>query len=225
VITIVLRIVWVYPIFYLPRLLSKRIRERDPAPGLNTVFIVGWAGMRGVVSLASALAIPLTLEGGEAFPERNMILFITFVVILITLVIQGLTLPVVLRLLKIQEIDEIVPEEEQEAAIRLRLMNVSLQWLSQKHATEVEENELIENIKKQLESDILLTQQRLETLTHHDPEKREVVEYTHILVELIESQRKELAAMRKEKIYDQEVIRKQEAQLDLEEAKLNHYTH
>ncbi|MCD9016514.1 Na+/H+ antiporter [Parachryseolinea silvisoli] len=225
VITIVLRIIWVYPIFYLPRWFSKRIRDRDPAPGLNTVFVMGWAGMRGVVSLASALAIPLTLEGGEAFPQRNLILFITFVVILITLVIQGLTLPLVLRLLKIKEIDEIVPEEEQEAAIRLRLMKVSLHWLDQKHATEVEENELIENIKQQLESDLDLTRQRLETLTHHDPEMREIREYTHILQELVEAQRKELALIRREKLYDHEVVRKQEAQLDLEEAKLNHYTH
>jgi len=93
VVTILIRIVWVFPSAYIPRILSKRIRKKERRPTWQAVFIIGWSGMRGVVSLASALAIPLSLTGGTAFPHRNLILFITFTVILFTLVLQGLSLP------------------------------------------------------------------------------------------------------------------------------------
>ncbi len=72
--------------------------------------------MRGVVSLASALSIPLYLQNGDTFPQRNLILFITFVVILVTLVLQGLTLPYVIKWLKVEETDDSIPPEEQETA-------------------------------------------------------------------------------------------------------------
>src|SRR5690606_29127410 len=72
-IVILVRIVLVYVAGYVPRFLSAKIRKKESSPGLKLPFIIGWAGMRGVVSLASALAIPLTLDTGEAFPHRNMI--------------------------------------------------------------------------------------------------------------------------------------------------------
>ncbi|MDL9938576.1 Na+/H+ antiporter [Gordonia sp. ABSL1-1] len=91
-VTIGVRFVWIYPATYLPRLLSRRIREREQAPKPSWVFIVGWAGMRGVVSLAAAFAIPVTVEDGSPFPARPEILFVTFVVVVGTLLIQGTTL-------------------------------------------------------------------------------------------------------------------------------------
>ena len=87
---IVARIVWVFPATYLPRVLSARIRERDPSPPRAAVVVIAWAGMRGAVSLAAALALPIE---PTPFPERNLIIFLTFCVILATLVGQGLTLP------------------------------------------------------------------------------------------------------------------------------------
>jgi CPA1 family monovalent cation:H+ antiporter len=93
------RFVWVYPATYLPRWLSTRIARRDPAPSWHWPFAIAFTGIRGVVSLAAALAIPLTIEGGTAFPHRDLMLFLTFVVILVTLVGQGLFLPKVMQAL------------------------------------------------------------------------------------------------------------------------------
>ncbi|GCB46021.1 Na+/H+ antiporter [Streptomyces sp. NL15-2K] len=95
------RFLWVYPATFLPRQLSKRIREREDNPTWKAPFVVAWAGMRGVVSLAIAFSIPLTVHGGEPFPERNLILFLTFTTVIGTLVLQGLTLPPLIRLLKL----------------------------------------------------------------------------------------------------------------------------
>jgi Na+/H+ antiporter len=95
------RFVWVYPATFLPRWLSSRIREREADPTWKGPFVIAWAGMRGVVSLAIAFSIPLTMHGGEPFPERNLILFLTFTTVIGTLVLQGLTLPPLIRLLKL----------------------------------------------------------------------------------------------------------------------------
>ena len=123
-VTIIIRIIWVFPGAYLPRILSKKIRLREKRPTWQMVFVTAWSGMRGVVSLASALAVPLTLSTGENFPHRNLILFITFVVILFTLVLQGLSLPFIIRFLKVKD-DEAENSEEQELEVRLRLANCS----------------------------------------------------------------------------------------------------
>lgn len=91
------RIVWVYPFAYLPRLLSPRVRAAEPAPTAGQVFIVAWAGMRGVVSLAAAFGVPLVTLSGDAFPGRPHIIFLTFVVVVGTLLLHGLTLPWLIR--------------------------------------------------------------------------------------------------------------------------------
>lgn len=118
--------------------------------------------MRGVVSLASALAIPLTLNTGEPFPHRNMILFITFVVILVTLVFQGLTLPIFLRVLKVEEVDEHIPEDEQIESIRLQLAKDCVSFLNDKYSSEMSQFETISRIKEQLERSINATERMLE---------------------------------------------------------------
>jgi CPA1 family monovalent cation:H+ antiporter len=94
---IVTRFVWVFPAVYLPRWLIPSIREKDPAPPWQWAFILGFTGIRGVVSLAAALAIPLTITSREPFPHRDMIIFLTFIVILLTLVGQGLMMSRVVR--------------------------------------------------------------------------------------------------------------------------------
>lgn len=100
-IVVVTRFVWVYPATFLPRILSARIRKREDNPTWKGPFVIAWAGMRGVVSLAIAFSIPLTVHGGEDFPDRNLILFLTFTTVIGTLVVQGLTLPPLIRLLKL----------------------------------------------------------------------------------------------------------------------------
>jgi CPA1 family monovalent cation:H+ antiporter len=98
---ILIRFIWVFPAAYLPRLFSKKTRENDPPPSWRLVFIVGWAGMRGAISLAAALSIPVFLSDYAAFPQRDMIIFLTFCVIFGTLVLQGLGLKPLVRLLNI----------------------------------------------------------------------------------------------------------------------------
>jgi monovalent cation/hydrogen antiporter len=96
-VVIVVRLLWVFPGAYLPYYLFPSIRGREPYPRLRVVCVLGWMGMRGVVSLAAALALPLTLASGRAFRERPLIVLLTYCVILATLVGQGLTLPVLMR--------------------------------------------------------------------------------------------------------------------------------
>jgi CPA1 family monovalent cation:H+ antiporter len=110
------RFAWVYPAAYVPRLLSRRIRTRDPYPPWQNIAFVGWAGLRGAVSLAAALALPLRLPDGAPFPDRDLITFLTFVVILTTLVVQGGTLPAVIRLLGLED-DGLGDKEETKARI------------------------------------------------------------------------------------------------------------
>jgi CPA1 family monovalent cation:H+ antiporter len=96
------RVVWVYLFAYLPRMASARIRQRDPAPTGGQVFIVAWAGMRGVVSLAAAFGVPLTTLSGVSFPGRPQLVFLTFVVVVGTLLLHGLTLPWLIRKLGVR---------------------------------------------------------------------------------------------------------------------------
>src|SRR6185312_2348580 len=96
-------LVWIYPATYLPRLLSRRIRERDPYPPWQYSVLMGWTGLRGAVTLAAALALPLTTGSGAPFPERNLLIYLAFCVILATLVVQGLTLPLLIRLLRLED--------------------------------------------------------------------------------------------------------------------------
>ncbi|WP_211280378.1 cation:proton antiporter, partial [Streptomyces lushanensis] len=98
---VVVRFVWVYPATFLPRAMFRRIREREPETTWTAPLIVGWAGMRGVVSLAIAFSIPLTLDDDRPFPGRNLVLFLTFTTVIGTLVVQGLTLPVLIRMLRL----------------------------------------------------------------------------------------------------------------------------
>src|SRR6202021_3490175 len=103
VIIIVARFAWVYPATYLPRLLNKRLRERDPMPSWRTTFVIAFTGVRGAVSLAAALALPFALPNGEGFPYRDLILFVSFGVIFITLIGLGLGLPSVVRWLGVAQ--------------------------------------------------------------------------------------------------------------------------
>lgn len=96
------RMVWIYLFAYLPRLLSARIREREPAPTAGQVVILAWAGMRGVVSLAAAFGVPATTLSGAHFPGRSQLVFLTFVVVVGTLLLHGLTLPWLIRTLGVQ---------------------------------------------------------------------------------------------------------------------------
>src|SRR6266508_1212997 len=117
-VAIFVRFAWVYPATYLPLILRASLGEQVAPPREGEVFIMGWCGMRGIVSLAAALALPRTLQDGNAFPERDLIIFLTFVVIAVTLVLQGLTLKPLIRMLKVGR-DWSLQEEQQRAQMAL----------------------------------------------------------------------------------------------------------
>jgi len=119
-VVIVARFVWVFPATYLSRWLIPAVRRRDPSPPWQQTFIIAFTGVRGVVSLAAALAIPLTIETGAPFPHRDMILFATFGVIIVTLIGQGLTLPAVIGWLRIGHHGKAEHRREQEAELSAR---------------------------------------------------------------------------------------------------------
>ncbi len=105
-VVIAARYAWVYPATYLPRAAWPGLAERDPAPAWNVPFVISWAGMRGVVSLAVAFSIPLTTHDGRPFPDRDLLLFLTFCCVIGTLVIQGFSLPAVVRLVGLPRRDD-----------------------------------------------------------------------------------------------------------------------
>jgi monovalent cation/hydrogen antiporter len=116
-VVIAARLVWVFPGAYLPRLVSRRVREREPAPTWQAVTVVGWSGMRGVVSLAAALALPRFMNDETPLPGRDLLIFLAFCVVLCTLVLQGLTLPLLIRLLRVRESGDAEADEERNARI------------------------------------------------------------------------------------------------------------
>jgi monovalent cation/hydrogen antiporter len=126
-VVIVARFVWTYPAIYVPRWLSPRLARRDPSPPWQWPFALAFTGVRGMVSLAAALAIPFVTERGQPFPHRDLILILTFAVILVTLVGQGLLLPTVIRALGLANAGrrEHAVEKRQEFAARRKAIEAA----------------------------------------------------------------------------------------------------
>ncbi len=130
-VVIAARFVWLYPATYIPRWLSPSLEKRDPSPPWQFPFALAFTGVRGIVSLAAALAIPLTVQDGSPFPNRDLILFLTFSVVLVTLVGQGLLLPTVIRALGLANagLRERADDREQERAARQKAVQAALKKL------------------------------------------------------------------------------------------------
>ncbi len=220
-ITILLRIIWVFPAAYIPRWLFPSIRKKEVSPGWKGPLIISLAGMRGVVSLATALSIPLLTNNGEAFPLRSLILFITFIVIFVTLVFQGLSLPFIIQWLGLKEIDAEVPSEKQKAAIHLQLSTAALNYLEDHYPEKLQKNELLGFYKKSLENHVYVTGQQLESLECCASQQNEVEMLRQVQREVYSVQRKLLFRMRRNNDFGDEEIRNMELQLDLNEMKLN----
>jgi CPA1 family monovalent cation:H+ antiporter len=179
-------------------------------PGLKRPFVLGWAGMRGVVSLAAALSIPLYLDNGSAFPQRNLILFITFIVILTTLLVQGLTLPFVIRVLKIKDRANSLTEEEADNMIKKELAKQTLQYITDNYQEELEKSHLFQQLadKWKNKSD--------EGVDPSMPPKIKA-----IYLGILNHQRQWLLLKnRSDTHFNEEIIRRHLYQIDLEEEKL-----
>jgi monovalent cation/hydrogen antiporter len=170
------------------RFAAHFITVADRNPGWKVPFVFGWAGMRGVVSLAAALSIPLFMEAGKPFPYRNLILTITFVVILVTLVFQGLTLPWVIRKIKLEDGSSESSDQEQELAIRKAMAEGSIRFLEQSHSREQELNDHLKNLSNKLRTDLNVFQQ---DITQFNTVSRNLlVEFQEIYLALLEEQRR-----------------------------------
>ncbi len=218
VMVIVARFAWVYPATYLPRLMNRRLRERDPMPSWQTTFVIAFTGVRGAVSLAAALALPFALPNGDAFPYRDLILFVSFGVIFITLVGLGLGLPPVVRWLGVARDgrDEHIAEHEQEIAARREALAAALRSLD----AITDDRELSDEVIKLLRARHEIRANQLpDTL---DPDKHDVsAEGTALTRELIGAERKFIHALLRDGKITDETRRRIERDLDLEEASLS----
>lgn len=210
---IVGRIIWVYPGAYLPRWLSRDIRAREPGTTFGLVTIVAWSGMRGVVSLAAALALPLTIAGNEPFLNRDLIIFITFCVIFSTLVLQGLTLRPLIRLLGLKrDGHEQVAEED----ARVFLASAVIEHVEENYSLALSE-EVLNQVKTKYEI-------RIQRLRKDQMQRRlddqEIIEFHRIQQELLNLERKHLLDLRRKGKISDEAMRKIEYELDLEETRL-----
>lgn len=199
------------------RFASRFITVADSNPGFKGPIVLGWAGMRGVVSLAMALSIPLLING-RSFPHRNLILFITFIVILVTLVLQGLTLPWVIRKVKLEDRPDTIPEQEQELIIQKKISKASLQLLKEKYGGARNQNEHLNNLFERLQLDMDFFEQDLKELANSTDNT--LINFQHIYLELLERQRQILTEMNHRDEFDEELIRKYLSLIDMEEFKI-----
>jgi monovalent cation/hydrogen antiporter len=213
---IIIRILWVFPATYLPRLLSRSLRQRDPNPPWQYIAIVAWTGMRGVVSLAAALALPLTLEDGKPFPGRDLILFLTFVVILVTLVVQGLTLPPIIQWLGVKD-DGATDREE--AGARLKANQAALARLDEITKAENLAPNIVGLLRVEYED-------RIRQLEVAEPNQGDAhrglfsSEYDRLAHEALRTERRMIIQLRNERVINDEVLRRIQRDIDLAEARL-----
>jgi monovalent cation/hydrogen antiporter len=211
---VAVRLAWVFPGTYLPRWLIPGLAARDPSPSPRVVVIIGWAGMRGVVSLAAALALPLTIAGGQPFPGRDLIIFLTFAVILVTLVGQGLTMPLLIRRLGVgddgsEAHEEVHAREEANQAALARLDELAVEWPG--HL------ELIDNIRARHQHAAEHLEHEHEDFPAEQAPDQEAIEHGAIYAAVINAQRGAVIDLRDQGVISDKALRIVERELDLEE--------
>ena len=208
---VLVRALWVFPATYLPRMAFRSIRERDPAPPWRSVVVISWAGMRGVISLAAALALP------EAIASRDLILFLTFSVILATLVLQGLSLPLLIRLLGLED-DGSVEREETHA--RIATADAALARVDEL----AEEDWVREDTAERVRGMYGYRRGRFVARklgTDDDGYEERSQAYQRLARELLLAQRDALVRLRNEGAISDEALHRIERDLDLEETRLD----
>ncbi|MEU9030830.1 Na+/H+ antiporter [Streptomyces sp. NPDC048383] len=207
------RFLWVFPATFLPRWLSERIRRREPETNWKAPVIVGWAGMRGVVSLAIAFSVPLEV------PHRNLILFLTFTTVIGTLVVQGLTLPPLIKLLKLPARD-VRAETLAEAQAQSEASRAAEDRLAEL-LEDAEHNALppplVERLRTVLERRRNAVWERLGEVNAQTGESADDV-YRRLAREMIAAEREVFVALRDARRIDDEMLRALLRRLDLEEA-------
>ncbi len=213
---VLVRIFWVFPATYLPRWLSPKMRARDPVPPWQHSVIIAWAGMRGVVSLAAAFALPILLVNRQPFPGRSYILFLTFCVILTTLVFQGLTLPILIRKLGIED-DGVNEKEERDA--RLQANEAAVDFVEQKAL----EEHLPEDVMARVRAEYCDRIEQLNACCMETGNPGGVITtpiYQRLQHGALQAERRTIIALRNGKKINDDALRRIQRDLDLAEARL-----
>jgi CPA1 family monovalent cation:H+ antiporter len=202
---ILLRLIWIYPATYLPRLIPS-VRRNDPSPPWAVPTVVGWAGMRGVVTMAGVFLLP------RDTPHQPVLVMIAFVVTVGTLLLQGLTLPALLRVLKVQGPD---PHEDhiQEATVYQVAVGAGLTWLDENaHELDVD---VAERVRQRALDRTNAVWERLGGLTTPS------AQYSRARAEMLQRERQAVLDLRSRGTIDQAILRRVLASLDVEESILD----
>jgi CPA1 family monovalent cation:H+ antiporter len=210
-VVIVARIIWVPVFTYVPRILFRRVREHDPYPPWQAPAVISWAGIRGAVSLAAALALPTN------FPDRDLIVFLTFAVILVTLVGQGLTLPWLIRLLHVEDDGG---ADREDAKARIKAAEAALERLEELEAEGWVRDDTAERTRGQYRFRTNRFRARYEGVDEDGVEDRSQ-QYQRLRRELLEAERQAVIRLRNEGTITEDVMQRVQRDIDLEDLRLD----
>jgi monovalent cation/hydrogen antiporter len=217
VILILLRLIWMYPGTKISVAIRRYIfREDVSVPRAKHIFVVGWTGMRGVIALAAAISLPVTLDNGAEFPQRNMIIFLTFAVIIVTLVGQGLTLPPLIRALGLAGVRA---SHEEEHKARQKILRAALDRLNKERKRDGEAfSEVYDDLVRmyQIKIEKFADETQPETLRARD----HLDKHSQLLGEMLRVERRTAVHLRNEGEIDDQLLRQLERELDLTEERL-----
>ena len=213
---IVIRFLWVFPATYAPRLFSRRVREREPAVHWQFPAIVAWTGMRGAVSLAAALAIPQTIDGGGDFPQRDLIIFLTYAVILATLILQGLTLPGLIKVLGVEDDGNL---EQRESKARILAARAALDRIEELRGQDWVRDDTADRMRGMYDFRIRRFSARFDDEDDGAIDEQSYA-YQRLRRKVLEAERAEIIRLRNVGKINDEIMRRLERDLDLEDTRL-----
>ncbi len=218
-VVMLIRLLWVFPFTYGPRYLFRRVREEGSYPPWQNTLLVAWTGMRGAVTLAAALAVPLTVDGGGSFPERDEIIFLAFSVIMGTLLVQGLTLPPLIHFLGVDDVDPQLEREENKA--RLKVVQSAMDRIEELTVEEWVRDETADRMRRLYE----YRHRRFKSRFDEDGSESDGIEersenYQRLVREVLDAQRAMLIELRNDGVINDDVMRRIERELDLEDSRL-----
>jgi monovalent cation/hydrogen antiporter len=209
---IVIRLVWVPVFSYLPRYLFRSVRERDPYPPWQAPVVISWAGIRGGISLAAALALPTD------FPDRSLIIFVTFCVLVVTLVGQGLTLPGLIRLIRLPEDDGGAAKEDAKA--RIKAAEAALVRLEELVADGSVRDDTAERLRGAYGFRVNRFRARFDADDDGEIEERST-SYQRVRRELLDAERNAVVGLRRSGYINDDVMKRVQRDIDLEAARLD----
>jgi Na+/H+ antiporter len=213
---IAIRFLWVFPTTYVPRWVSRHVRERQGPISWHFPAIVAWTGMRGAVSLAAALAIPETIDAGGAFPQRDLIIFLTYAVILVTLILQGLTLPGVIKVLGVEDDGTL---EQRESKARILAARAAIDRIEELREQEWVRDETADRMRGLYDFRIRRFSARFDDEDDGSIDRQSYA-YQRLRRKVLEAERAEIIRLRNVGKINDEIMRRIERDLDLEDTRL-----